>query len=152
MSAKDYGVGFIFKLGAIKDMIKYLLFISFFNFTVLSFTQGNLRVTFENNKTGLLKDNISLDTIKVIITSTYGDSKIDYTFTSENKNCQLSPGFYNLSFVQDHSIVINICEVLIKDSEYTFIQILTEPVVKLSWFEKRKRKKTYDKYKKSKCS
>ncbi len=68
-------------------MIKYLLFISFFNFTVLSFTQGNLRVTFENNKTGLLKDNIRLDTIKVIITSTYGDSKIDYTFTSENKNC-----------------------------------------------------------------
>lgn len=132
-------------------MIKGLLIINLVLLCNYTFSQGSLNITASQNETFDLKDNESVETLVVKIISVGGDDIKNFIFSNENRYCQLTPGYYHLEIrTADGKKEITICEILIRDFEYTFIHVLFEPCGSLSRKEKRKRK-IYDNYKKNRC-
>jgi hypothetical protein len=133
-------------------MIKQILSIIFLVIGLTSFTQGTLRLTAKKNETGNLMDNKIIDSIEVEISYTYVKTqpKKYFTFTASDKNCYLTPGLYNIEVKISSERTIKICEIHIRDSEFTFIDILIEPEISFTKRQLRKRKH-FDNYRKNKC-
>jgi hypothetical protein len=117
-----------------------------------SFSQGNLRLSAFKNETGLLQENVLLDSVMVDIylLNTGADKKKTFTFTNSEKNCFLHAGLYNIELKISTERIIKICNVLIRDSELTFVDILIEPAIELTKRELRQRKKFHN-YRKTSC-
>ncbi|MCT4559751.1 MAG: hypothetical protein N4A41_00085 [Crocinitomicaceae bacterium] len=132
-------------------MIKQILIIILVLIGYHTFSQGNLKITASQNETFNLNDNESIDVLVVKIISIGGGEIKSVIFSNETKYCQLTPGYYNLEIATaDGKKEIKICEILIRDFEFTFINILFEPCGSLSRKEMRRRK-IYDNYRKVRC-
>mgnify|MGYP001806290298 CR=1 FL=1 len=115
-----------------------------------SFSQGTLRLSAWQNETCNLSNNVLIESINVKIVSNGNGTIKHFTFSDVNKNCLLTPGYYTLEIRNIDGNELRICDVHIRDYEFTFIDILFEPCTTLSRREIRKRK-AYANYNKHEC-
>ncbi len=135
-------------------MIKQILSIIFLVIGLVSFAQqGTLRLSAEKNETGNLQDNKPIDSLAIEISFTYHktQSKQYFTFTSKDKNCYLKLGLYDIEVKVSSGRTLKICEIIIRDFEFTFLNILIEPEISLTKRQLRQRKH-FDNYRKNKCA
>lgn len=119
-------------------------------FCSYSFSQGLLRISASQNGTNNLLENVPIATLQVKIILLADGSVTNCNFSAENKNCLLKPGIYNVEIRNTNGQELKICEILIRDMEFTFLNVLFEPTKALSRKELRKRK-IYHNYGKNRC-
>lgn len=116
-----------------------------------TFSQGAFNVAASQNRTCNLDDNILIETLNVKIITTGNDEIKYFTFSDGTKYCYLKPGFYNIEITNNDGQIIILCNILIRNDDSLFINVLFEPKRSLTWKEKHKRK-MYDNYKNNKCA
>lgn len=131
-------------------MTKYLLFLLLTTTLNSSFSQGAIRLSAEQNETCKLADNVVLESVTAKIVPIGGEPIVYFTFSAGNRFCYLRPGYYQLEIQGAEGNKITVCNILIRDSEYTFIDVLLESCETLSRRDIRKRK-MYANYSKKNC-
>lgn len=124
-------------------VIKLLFYALFAPFTFGQTGQGNLRINVFQNDTGNLKDNYPVYGVTVQITST------DYSFNAfltKDISFNLVPDTYNIEVQSEQGSIVQLQKVVVSSDQITFVDILFEPEMERSWWQRRKRRKLYSNF------
>ncbi len=129
-----------------KKLIYLFLLLNYF-LTQAQSSSGGLKISMYKNTNNNLKENILLDSILVNITN--NQSKVDTSILNSINNSEsfitMKSGKYNINFTIENEF-FTLENILISGDRISFVDILIEPKSKLSFIEKRKRKKLYTNY------
>jgi len=133
----------IIKLKILTFVVSLFLALNLYSQTGL----GALSVTTFMNETNDLIDNIELDsTLVKIINKKYSLDSTIWVYKGVKNRISLRPGEYHIICTLSGK-TIDLFDVPINADRITFLDLLIEPDKKLSFIEKKKRRKRYYNYK-----